>query len=394
MSASQDAMNTLSAQWYNAIISGCGLSQDQFQLVQGNTPVGTTSEGLWNVFDSVPPQTATTFYDPSQLNSFHQDYAGIISALIPQGSQQFTKDMGSYYSQWNNYKKTISPLPQGNMAWSQAFSSWAQANLPQSLVTTCVGDYNTMLDDPIAVAANQLLEIQFAEKNKNIYAYTTTYEQLQTDLTSAPSKSVELNSNTESSDVSKSWAKAEASGIFDIFGLGGDSSTESLTVKITNSGVNIKANFDKLVTLAAGPLKSPSSDTYLQNFTPWFNSSALNEGYQKKDNTVWKAGDAISWESSFGNKGNLQRYASALVIVDGITISMTSNAALSTEEQSSFKAAMAGGVFPFFEAEGSGGWSNDVTFDDNGNVTVTSKCMAGNPQILGVLVSSIANILS
>jgi hypothetical protein len=393
MTAAQTAMNTLSAQWYNAVTTGCGLGKDQFQLMQGAMPVGATSANLWAIFDSVPPLTATTFYNPGQINKLSQAYVGIISALIPQGALQFQRDMGDNYTAWNNYKPTIKPVPSGNMGWSQAFSNWAEANLPQSQVTTCVGDFNTMLSDPIAVAANQLLEVQFAPKpmNPGVYAYTTTIDQLNLALANAQPKSVSLNSSTDSSDVSKTWSQTEASGIFDIFGLGGDASSQSITTQVSTAGVIIKAQFNKLVTLAAGPLSSPSSDTVLQNYTPWYNSAALNEGYQKQDNTVWKAGDAISWNSSFGPNGNLQRYAAALIVVDGISMTMISKCGLSTTDQASFKAAMAGGVFPFFEAEASGGWSNDASFDDQGNVTVTSSCPAGNPQILGVLVSPIAD---
>jgi hypothetical protein len=108
---------------------------------------------------------------------------------------------------------------------------------------------------------------------------------------------------------------------------------------------------------------------------------------------VWKSGDAISWESTFGPSGNLQRYTSALVIVDGITMTMTSQAGLSTAEQATFKQALAGGIFPFFEAEENSGWTNNATFDDQGNITVTCSSLAGNPQVLGVLVSQIADIL-
>lgn len=395
MSASQDAMNTLSAQWYNAITAGCGLAKDQFQLIQGAMPVGTTSANLWKMFDSVPPQTATTFFNPSQINSFSQDYGGIISALIPQGALQFQKDMTDSYTIWNNYKKTISPIPSGNMAWSQAFTAWANANLPQSQVSLCVGDFNTMLLDPITVAANQLLQIQFAppNMNPNVYAYTATIGDLNMALANGQSKTVTMNSATNSSDVSKTWAKVEASGIFDIFGLGGSSSYDAMTSKIATAGVMVNAQFSKLVTLAASPLNSPSSDVLLQNYTAWFNSAALNEGYQKQDNTVWKAGDAISWNSSFGPSGNVQRFTAALIIVDGITITMTSNAGLTTEDQKTFSAKAHGGIFPFFSADVSGGWSTDSKFDDQGNMTVTTTCPAGNPQFLGVLVSQIADIL-
>ncbi|MEJ5999788.1 hypothetical protein [Paucibacter soli] len=394
MSAAQTAMNTLAAQWYLAVTKGCKLATDQFQLMQGAMPVGATSENLWNIFDSVPPLTATTFYNPAQLNSLSQDYGGVISALIAQGALQFQTDMQDSYAAWNNYKKTITPLPSDNLGWSKAFSSWAQANLPQSQVTKCITDFNTMLEDPIAMASNQLLNVQFAPSNMhpNDYVYTTTIEQLTLALNNATPASVTLNSSTDSSDVSHTWAQTEASGIFDIFGLGGDTSYDSLTTKITSAGVSIQAKFAKLVTLPAAPLKQPSDDNELSQYMPWFNSAALGEGHAKQDNTVWKAGDAISWASTFGPNGNMQRFASSLVIVDGISMTMTSKAALSTADQASFKAAAAGGFFPFFEAEGSGGWSHNVSFDDQGNITVSSSSPAGNPQVLGVLVSPITDL--
>lgn len=394
MSAAQTAMNTLSAQWYNAVTKGCKLDPGEFQLMQGAMPVGTTSDALWAIFDSVPPLTATTFYNPAQINSLHQNYVGIISALIPQGNLQFQTDMGDFYSAWDTYKKTLAPIPQGNMAWSQAFTAWANQQLPQSMVTKCTGDFNTMLEDPIFNAANTLLGVQFAAPtmHPNDFAYTTTINALNLALNNAESASVQLNSSTDSSDVSHTWSESEASGIFDIFGLGGESSYDSVTTKMTTAGVAVNASFAKLVTLAAGPLKQPSSDAVLQGYMPWFDSGALGAGFGKKDNTIWKAGDAISWNSSFGPQGNTLRFTAALIVVDGITTTMTSKAGLSTSEQTTFKAAAAGGIFPFFEAESSGGWTNAVSFDDQGNITVTSSCPAGNPQILGVLVSPIQSL--
>ena len=394
MSSSQDAMNTLSAQWYNAITTGLGLSKKEFQLVQGADPIGTSSENLWDIFDSIPPDSATTFYDPAQVSSFHQAYAGIISALIPQGADQFAKDMGDYATSWDNYKKSLNPLPSGSLAWSKTFSNWANANLPQSIVPTVIGDYDTMLDDPITVAANQLRDVRFAAENPKKYAYTTTYEQLQLALDSAAAKNVSLNSSTTSGDISKSWAHTEHSGVWDLFGsIKGAVNTDTLTEKILTAGLTIVANFSKVVTLAAGPLKSPSSDSYLQNFTPWFNSAALSEGYHTRNNTVWKSSDSITWESSFGGNGSLQRFTSALVIVDGIDIVMTSNAGLSSQEQSSFEASMEAGIFPFYEGDTSGGWVNHHHFDDHGNMTVTSSSPSGNPQILGVLVTSMQSVM-
>ncbi|WP_437757219.1 hypothetical protein [Sorangium sp. So ce1389] len=394
MSAIQDAMNALNSQWYNVLTQQAQLDPSTFQLVQGNMPVGTTSEQLWSMFDAVPPRSVSTFYEPGQISSFSQNYVGVISALLAQGQLQLAADMGDYYTQWNDYKKTISPLPQDNAGWYKAFSTWASANLPQSMVQRAISDFATMLEDPIATAADTLIQVSFAPKNPSVYVYTTTYEQLQQALNKAQPKTVSMNSETESTDVSHTWAKTEASGLFDIFAGEGNASYEQWTSQVIEAGLSIEVSFDKLVTLEAGPLKQKSSDAVLRDYTPWFNSGALGEGYANKDNTVWKSGDAITWDSTFGANGNLQRYAAALVIVDGITMTMKSSAGIAQGSQEEFKAAVSAGVWPFFEAHGEGGWSNEATFDDSGNVTITSTCKAGNPQILGIIVLPITSIFS
>lgn len=392
MSSVQQAMQTLTAQWYNAIVTGCGLDPNKFQLVQGATPLGTTSEQMWAVFDSVPALSVTTFYDPNQINSLASAYQGVISAVIPQGSLQFTEDLGDYASAWDTYRSTISPVPGNNLQWAQAFAAWAQANLPQSLVQKAQGDYDSMLEDPIAQASNRLLVAQFAPKNAGIYAYTVTAGQLSAVLDKAISKTVTMDSRTESSDVRHTWAKAAAEGFFEDFFLGGESSYDEITTRIATAGVQIEVNFTKLANVTARPLSQPSTDTYLQNFTPWFVPAALGEAYGDRSNTTWKSSSSITWDSTFGVAGSLQRFASALIVVDGITLTMTSKVGLSTSDQKTVQTALGGGFFPFFEAEGAGGWESTVKFDDQGNMVVTASSQSGNPQVLGVLVTPIAQI--
>ena len=79
----------------------------------------------------------------------------------------------------------------------------------------------------------------------------------------------------------------------------------------------------------------------------------------------------------------------ALVLVDGISISLTSQAGFSGSDQSSMQTAFEAGFFPFFGVEGEGGWNQTVTFDDEGCVVATANCPVGSPQVLGVLVSPI-----
>jgi hypothetical protein len=101
---------------------------------------------------------------------------------------------------------------------------------------------------------------------------------------------------------------------------------------------------------------------------------------------VWKR-TAPTWEGTFGSNGNLKNLTVALIVVDGITTTTTTTASVSKTDQESFKAAAQAGYWPFFQASGQGGWTTEVTFNDKGEVTVTSSSKTGNPNVIGVLVS-------
>ena len=393
MSKAQDAMKKLNAQWYNCLTSQLGFAGNTFQLVQGYSPVGTNMEWLWNILDAVPPLSVDSYYNPSQLSRFSQNYAGMLSALMPATNYKLQKDLGdTYYNAWTEYKGTLSPVPQGTLAWAKAFANWANAKLPQNMVEQAIGDYNTMLQDPVTVAKNEVTEVQYSPTHKGVFAYDVTYNQLQMDLNNAPSKAASFNSTTESSDISNTWAKTQVSGLVDIFSGAGSATYSRFTTELTSAGINIHVSFDKLVTLAAGPLIAQSSDPLLKPYAPWFNSAALHEAYASKSNTLWKPTSPITWESTFGRNGNLLRNTSALVIVDGITLTMVSGASIAKSDRQDFSAAVSGGIWPFFSVSGQAGWTRTTTFNDDGKVVVTSKCAPNNPQLLGVIVTPITSI--
>ncbi len=68
------AMDTLTAQWYNAVVTGLGLSPDQFQLYQGPNSAMNTSQEMWDLFNAVPPKSINSYYNPSQINNFSSDF--------------------------------------------------------------------------------------------------------------------------------------------------------------------------------------------------------------------------------------------------------------------------------------------------------------------------------
>jgi len=377
-----DAMRTLNKQWYKAVVTGCGLSDQTFQLVQGNSPLGTTTEPLWNIFDAVPPATIDSYYNPSQANLFSTNYGAVINNLIVQNSNKFQRDMGDYYAPWCDYLRTNPTFPSGG--YLALFDAWAATHMPPDRAQVCHTDYRQICEGTVPVAVEMWYDA--CKSNRGLKAYNATIDDLSDKLAASPGRSVSLDSSRAKSDIDKTWAKADASFAFDLFKIGGSGSYTQLSQSLVKDGLNIDAKFDRLVTFTAAPLARASSEPILDKFQPWFSSAALNLAFQHDDNTVWNR-TPPTWDDTFGPGGNIKRTTSAIVVVDGITITMRSETAVHDEQRSEVEAAAKTGWWPFFQASGSGGWNHHTVFDSKGIMTVRSTCKPGNPQILGVIVT-------
>lgn len=385
MSEVQNAMQTLTQQWYNAVVNGLSLSPGNFQLYQGTTTTGSTSEWIWNILDAIPPKSVNNFFNPNQSNNFSQDYQSVIANLKPASDNTFQTCMGDYYAQWLSYlKSSAAPTNIFDSAttMSDGFKKWAFVNAP-SQMNCSASLIASFYNDVVTIANTMFANAQSSGKG---YAYNLTIAQLQNSLQSAPARSFTLDSKTASSSMDHTWAQASLSASYGFFSFGANSSYDRLTTEATSAGLNISASFQHVTTVAGGPLAKVSTDPVLSTYTPWYNSAAFSRAFGTKDNTVWKNGSP-TWDTTFGPSGNMQRVADAVVVVDGIDVTMTSNTSYSSSEQQTITAAASGGFWPFFSASGSGGNSTSVSFSDSGAMTVKITSPAGNPQLLGVLVT-------
>jgi hypothetical protein len=386
--SAQKAMETLTAQWYNAVIEGCSLDKSNFQLFQGNGAIGSTSEILWNIFDVVPPASASHYYNPSQANVFSSDYGAVVNNLVPQNANAFQNDMGDYYAKWEAYLGTNPKIPDGGIL--ALFQQWSELHMPPDQAQTCYTDYQEVSQGVVPVAVQMWLAAGGAGAQK---AYNATIAQLNSALQGVRGADVTMDSATESSDVTDTWAKGEVGGWYDIFAGQAGGEWDDFTTSVTKAGLEVQATFTRLLTFTAGPLAKKSEDPILSDYKPWYWEPALNLAYQNDNNLVWKK-TPPTWDNTFGPKGNLQRTTSALVVVDGVDISVKSTASFDSAQQREVKANAEAGFWPFFEVSVSGGWENDVEFDDHGAITMTSKSPTGNPQILGAIVTPISESLS
>jgi len=390
MTASSLAMDKLTSQWYNAIVSGCGFNPDTFQLVQGNTTIQGTSEELWKLFDAIPPLSVAQYYDPNAFNSFANTYGGVINNLIPD-SDEFREAMSDYYSDWSVYKKAA-VIPDAATDIVQAyiliFERWALANMPEDKAQKCTSLYKQLAHKAIPTAISMWDAMVNAAPYGNIKAYNTTIDQLKSALLRAPSKSILMDSHTASDDISHTWAHGLKRSPYWFFWMAAGAQYEKLNHMITEAGLKIEAKYQHLATIPISPLYQPSSDDILKKYKPWYNSEALNIAYHHADNTVWQH-QPPTWEDTFGPNGNLKRVTSALVVVDGIDITMTSSASIEQNDHEYFKSAISRGFWPFYASKGSGGWDHNCIFNDQGGFSIISSSPAGNPNILGAIVTPI-----
>lgn len=387
MSAANDAMNTLTAQWYNAVVTGLQLSPDQFQLYQGPNSMASTSQDMWNIFSAVPPNSINNFYNPSQANNFASDYNLILNALTPGSDSSFQSCMGDYYSQWMTYVSANPPSPINATTLSQLFNNWAVINAPGQ--AGCVTALTKSFINPITYAINI-----FQAANGN-YAFNETITTLKAALAGGAGKSFGLDTSTASSNTSHTWASGSTSVAFDLFSFGASASYDNLTTQATASALNIQVSFKKVTTFAAGPYSQKNAnDPILSQYSPWFVGAVLSLAYTTQDNTVWNNQSATTWNTAFGPAGFLQRMATAIVVADGVDITITSTASFDSSDQTTITASAKTGFWPFFQAQGQGGSKNTITFNDAGQFTATTSIPAGNPQVIGVLQTSLASLYS
>jgi len=390
MATVEKAMNTLTAQWYNAMVTGLGLDSNSFQLYQGPNSMMNTSQVMWNMLNAVPPKSINNYNNPTQINNFSSDYVLILEALHVMTDSDFVNCMGDYYSKWQTYFIGHMPETINAETVTKVFNSWAVVYAPSQ--AGCVTALTKLYNDPIKLANVKLDNLKTGE-HPGVFAWNQTVEQLKSALAGGAEKTFTMNSKTATSDVTHTWAGGNTSFFFDIFSFGGGGSYDKLTTKTTEAGLTIDAKFTKLTTFTSGPLaQNDPNDSTLRDYKAWYESAVLAKAYTTKDNTVWNNQSSTTWEKAFGANGFLQRSTSSIVVADGIEITMTSKASYTTAEHEEIKGAASAGIWPFFSVSGQGGTTTDVKFNDDGSFTCTTKIALGNPQILGILQSPMSKI--
>jgi hypothetical protein len=382
-SAAQQAMSTLTAQWYNAVVEACRLDPTTFQLAQGFPPLSTTSEQLWSVLDVLPPRTLTHYWGTG-VESFAETYREVIFALTPAAMAPFVTAMGDSYQAWNEYKRTA-PAEASREGQLAMFKAWEERNMPTGQGQRAYELLAELVNDPVAVAQERWEQ----SRADGVHAYDKTVEDLLVELERpGGGATVEFSSAKEASDVSHAWAHGRVGGLLDFFTGEASAKWERITTAIAQAGVEIEARFEHVLTFTAHPLEQPQQSI---PHRPWYDGGALGFAYQHREAEMWQ--ERLTWEEAFGPEGELAYALGGLVIVNGLSATLRSAATFGAEMREEISAAAKAGCFPFFEADAQGGWRHLPSFGQEGRLTVTSSVPPGNPVVLGAIVAPIGQSL-
>jgi len=400
MSASDDALHNLTAQWYNSLVTALSLSPKDFQIAQGDLLVPTSTERLWDMMDQVPSESIAQYYAPSTVDTFSSEYQTILSYLHEPASEAFKTAMADNYASWqtaeaayvaaNGATILANPPTSVTQALTGYFDIWSAETMDPGLAASCATLYAAIYDNPVYIA--QLLIRHLSPGAAT--AFTMTQEQLVTDLARGPSVSFSMDSATASTDLTNSWTSSSSSDGGTYFYTSSSSSDATdFTQKFASSGVSVSTTYQHVVTVPIQALSSGSVTDSGTDYSPWFYPAALTAAFRDDSGATW--GDPTKWSEFFGSDGTLQYVATALIVVDGISQTVRSNVSYTADEQTyAHSESHEGyGCWPYYVSnDSSSTTTTNTTFDDQGQMSVETSSPLGNPIVIGVLVSAIEDL--
>lgn len=369
-----DPLSTLQNKWYNALAAAVGGNAD-FQIIQPNAtlPPLATNDLLWHHFNNIPPKSLTSNLTLSGGNQLYSDYMSVLSQLSSNALTNFQNTLGSYYPLWQQYLAGLNPLPTPQTLPS-TFYQWALVNAP-TIAGPGRSAYQAALLDPIFQA--QTMVGNTAGFVNNTPNFTQTLQNLFQQVPAGSSLSLSFDSDTASGDVTHTWAAGGGDSLFGIFGSSSESS-DQLTQVFSSSRVTVEASFQHAITFVADPPGPPNG---------WYSSAALSNAHSSQGGgTPWSSNASPNWNSTFGPNGNMQQFVGSLIVVDGMSVTVTSYASYSSDQQTTITHSSSGGFWPFYWGGGSSTYTNHVSFNSASNLVYTMSSPASCPMIIGANV--------
>ncbi|GAA0505887.1 hypothetical protein GCM10011581_31970 [Saccharopolyspora subtropica] len=369
--------------WYNALTSQLNLDPRRFVLMQPGVALPSTSAELWQYFNVIPPASVVEespgHMSMSGYNQFLDNYRQVVNALLPQANINLQEVLGDWYSGWMDYK-AANPKP-ANVAWADYFYEWAIGNAP-NVAARGRSAFLRLQNDMVVKAQGDAFDASFL--THGVPQFSLTIDAVKSQIRGGQSAAVVFDSDKVQRENAQNWAemRVQTEALWFFEAARADASWQQLSAKASSAGISVDIKFANVITAPAMP-------------GGWYHSSVLGLAFtHPKDNRVWDSNGEVSWDSTFGETGNMQRFLASVVVVDGIQMTVRTKATFSTEEQQKMRAEFHGGIWPFVGIDAAAGHNGDIKFDDDGSLVVTSAQNVGNPQILGGNIVSAEEMLA
>lgn len=366
------AMTALQNRWYNYLIAQLRLDNSMFQI-SNPSPALTSDLDLWNYQNFIPPNSLTFNRSLFNGDSFFDEYAAVINQVdFPESI--FRASIGEdNYQQWLEYLEQQDPQPPLNEL-PQLFSQWAMQNAPS---VAGVGTSNLMQMVLFQSAKDAVKPYQ--GPNARPVDFVGNYADLLNTLQRSFARNISFDSNNISPDVNNTWTE----GInVDLKGLwNGASPNNELSCKFAASKITVNARFR-----FAQWVSTPGQ---------WYTSAIFGIAYNNQGTPPWLENADPSWQQTFGLYGSMLRLSPALLVIDELEATVTSDATYSSIEQDIITSYTKNGLWPFYTPS-STSITNAVTFDcldDFSGMTITTIAQAKNPLVLGANVLSVGRYL-
>jgi hypothetical protein len=370
---------------YNFIMQALGLTNaSNLQLIQPAVPFPapqTTDAIVWNWMNQIPP--LALMQSGGGGDEFFSDYQTVFSALKPSVAVNFQGDIGpTAYNAWRAYLGSLANPPSPTQQ-PGLFFSWAFSNGYYSVAETGSSDLSAMVLEPIyraQLALDPYTTITGVTKGKSP-DWSLGYAQLVSQLGSAPNKSLTTANVGANSNVSSSWAAGGSSGGFLLWGGGSSSSASSISTSFASQAVSVGISFDHVLSFVPVP-------------GAWYDSGAFGVAYSAQSGAPWNPTDTeVTWAKTFGTGGNMQRFASSLIVVSGMKVTVTSGYQFSSAEQTTINQNSGGGFWPFYSSSSSSSITTGHSFNKAGQLTITTNSQGSVPTLIGVIVLPVAQFL-
>jgi len=353
--------------WYNQLCESLQLLNSSFQLM---LPVAApeNNESLWTYFDLVPPATLKYNYWYYDQPTFFSQYAAILKQLqFPEST--FENDIGkATYAKWNSYLQGL-PQPPPENTLPAVWFQWAMLNAP---VVANIGRSDLACQILIKSGARALAPYQ--GPNAKLPDFLPSFSDLVATLQSAPPADLLFTSTNGNPDVSNSWVPGIDPGFFGIWT--GSWCGFRFNKKFAKSAVTLSVKFDHFAVVPITP-------------GAWYNSGLLHLALASQSVPPWNS--STGWDKYFGQHGTLNFALGSVIAANGISLTLTSDAEFTSEEQAVIKSQVEMGYWPLY-CRHKAVITNDILFE-TGKMTITCNAAAGNPVLIGNNVFKIGQYL-